>query len=199
MKQVFRIILYGVSSIVVVAALIYAHMQVLVLWKEVALRQALLLDVPARMSHTAFLKKELDAALIKMQKIHTAIPTRDGLVEVVSAISSAALASGISAQVPVVQAQSADAGEATDAPFSDVRIHVVASGDPAALASFLHRVEHLPYILRVVSWKIDTAAQTTVSSFTSTVPVDAPKVVSLPGSSFEADIAIVTKKKGIVP
>ncbi len=199
MKQIFRIVLYILAVGVLVALLVYAHIQVRLLWKEVALRQALLQDVPARMSHTATLKKELDTALLNMQGIHRAIPTRDGLVGVVSEISTAAVSAGISAQVPVVQEGVAGEAETPDAPFSDVRIHILASGDPAALASFLYKIEHLPYILRVVSWKIDTTAQTTVSSFTSTVPSDAPSVVSLPGSSFEADIAIVTKKKDIVP
>lgn len=198
MKQSIRISLYALVIILCIAGIFYAHTKVRSLWENVALRQALLQDVPARTTYTANLKKEFDATLVKMENIRATVPSSDGLVEVVSAISAAAVTSGISAQVPIVQENVPETEDGATA-FSDVRIHVVASGSPAALASFLHRVEHLPYLLRVVSWKIDTTQQSAITSFTSAAPTDTPQVTSLRGSSFEADIAIVTRKEGAVP
>lgn len=193
MNTILRITLYILGGAFLIGALLYAHVTVRSLWSDVALRQALLRDVPARTSKTSALKKELDTALLSMESIHATIPPSDDLVAVVSAISSAAISSGISAQVPVVQT-TAKTVSTTDI-FSDVRIRVVASGTPGALASFLYKVEHLPYMLRVASWKIDTLQQTAVSSFTSDVPTGT--IVATPplGSSLEADIALVTRKK----
>ncbi len=187
--------LYIAGVAVLFGCIAYVHILVSGLWEDVALRQEVLRDVPAQSSRTSALKKELDGALASLQLIHASIPPTDGLVGVVSAISAAAVSSGISAQVPVVQSNTPTDNPNPDGLFTDVRIHVVASGNPAALASFLHRVEHLPYLLRVVSFKIDTIQQTAITSFTSDAP--ASSVIPTPplGSSLEADIAIVTRKK----
>lgn len=195
MKQIFRISLYLVILCVLVAGLVWAHIYVRVAWKDAAFRQALLQDIPAQTSRTSALKKDLDSALASLQAIHVTIPQTDGLVEVVSAISAAAVSSGISAQVPVVQSNAPVQSPAPEGVFADVRIHVVASGNPAALASFLYRVEHLPYMLRVVSFKIDTTHQTAITSFSSEAPASSVQSPPLLGSSLEADIAIVTRKK----
>ena len=192
MKQLVRITLYILGIGALFAVSIYAHTIVRSVWQDIAVRQALLHDVETQTSQTAILKKMLDAASADMAKVNATIPTRDGLVEVVSFISAEAVASGITAQVPIVEAAEVDPSATPDAVFADVRIHIVASGQPAALASFLHRVEHLPYIVRVVSWNIDAIKTASIVPFGSEVPAG-EQVAPAAGSSLNADISLIIK------
>lgn len=192
MKQMFTLLVYGICILGLLVAIVFAHRTVYSLWEEVARRQALLQDVPAQTSRTAVLKKDLDTALVSMEAINATVPNREELVGVVSAISAAALASGVSAQVPQVQPNIPASTASPDEQFAEVRIRVVASGRPSALALFLYKIEHLPYILHAAAWKIDTLTQTAVTSFSGTAPVDAPQASPAPGSSLEADITVLT-------
>jgi hypothetical protein len=199
MKQIFRILIYCLIIGLFLAGIFLIHKRVIVMWRDVALRQAVLQDAPRQASQTAALKKDLDSALLKMQSINATIPTNDQLVDVISAISKVVTASGVSAQVPIVKENvEVENTESTDI-FTDVHIYIVASGSPAALASFLYRIEHLPYVLHVVSWKIDTIQQAAVTSFTANGQTEAPGVAPQLGSSLEADIVVVTKKESLTP
>lgn len=40
--------------------------------------------------------------------------------------------------------------------YVDIRLTVKGSGNPADLVSFLYQVEHLPYLLRVPTWRVTT-------------------------------------------
>lgn len=192
MKQPIRIIVYVFIIILLVGGSVYVDTIVRSIWHDIAVRQAFLQDVQAQTSHTAVLKKKLDAATADMSKVNATIPRKDGLVEVVSLISAEAVASGIAAQVPVVEAAQVNPETTPDEGYSDVRIHIVASGQPAALASFLHRVEHLPYVLHVASWKIDTIQTASIAPFTNEAPAgeQAPPAT---GSSLIADISLIIK------
>lgn len=192
MKQIIRIVFYVFGLSILVATSVYAHMQVRSLRHGIAAQQALVQDVQAQTSHITVLKKTFDTATSDMTKVNATIPRRDGLVDVVSLISAEAVNAGIAAQVPVVQAAKVNPGATPGDAFSDIRIHIIASGQPAALASFLHRVEHLPYILRIASWKIDTTQTTIITPFTSEVP-DGAQAAPTTGSSLEADISLIIK------
>lgn len=193
LKKNIPLVIHGFILLAFLGGIIYAHMKVRTLLKDVAERQAILQDTPAETIRAVTMKKDLDRALIDMKSIYETIPTEDGLVDAIAAISGAAVASEISAQLPVVGAKILSPDEASDDLFSDVRIHVLASGDPAALASFLYRVEHLPFILRVVFFKIDTIQQSSIASYAGSVPSEASNFNRVLESSLEAEIAIVTK------
>lgn len=204
MKNGIRLTIYIFIIILSVLCIVFVHVHVNALWREVAARQALLEDVPAQLNHTATLKKELETATREMKGMYAAIPTRDGLVAVISEISGVAVATGVSAQLPIVEASSASptpvpstsVSPAPYNPFSDVRIRIVASGDVTALAAFLYRVEHLPYLLRIVSWKIDTLQQAAISSFASTVPNDGQAIPTpVLGTSLVAEVSIVVRQQ----
>lgn len=197
-KKIVPAISYSLCIVALVGGIVFFHNRVRVLWKEEGERQVLLQKLPAETIQTSILKKQLDAALVRMKSIDATVPSEDGLVGVIVAISRAAIDAGISAQVPVVGAKIIDDDAPSDDLFSDVRIHIIASGDPAALAAFLYRVEHLPYLLRVVHLKIDTIQQSSVASFTGPTQNNPQDLVPVLGSSLQAELAIVTKKKDTV-
>ncbi|HLC49197.1 MAG TPA: hypothetical protein VJI96_02320 [Candidatus Andersenbacteria bacterium] len=201
MRHSIRVIWYTLAIIFLMVTIGIVHTKVIVLWKEVARRQEVLQDVPAQERRTDALQKELDAATADMQVLYGSAPTREGLVDVIAAISQAAAISGISVQVPTVKVNSTSptpipktsVSPLPQNTFSDVRIHIVGAGDIAALASFLYRVEHLPYILRIASWKIETMAQSSASSFVGTAPSDSKQVLPPVNSSLVADLVIVVR------
>ncbi|MDA1168968.1 MAG: hypothetical protein O3A36_01360 [bacterium] len=198
MKQLFRILIYVFCLSLLVGGIVYVHIHVSVLWRDAELRLVQLLDVPAQTSHTTALKKRFDLASAEMDTIYAAIPTRDELVAVVAAISAEAIRSGISAQVPIVQTAKIPEEGTAPTRFEDVRIQIVASGQPAALALFLHRVEHLLYILHLASWKIDTMQKSSVTPFTSEV-LSGEQVAPPLSTSLEASISLIIQNKPLTP
>jgi len=197
LKKFIPLATYLLCTGVLLAGTIYAHTKVRTLSKDVTARQAILQQIPAETIQKSILKKELDTALSSMGLIDKTVPTEDGLVGVITAISQAAIVSGISAQLPVVGAKIISKDAPSEDIFSDVRIHIIASGDPATLSSFLYRVEHLPYIIRIVFFKIDTIQQSSIASFAGPVQPGQQNLIPVLGSSLEAELAIVTKKKNI--
>lgn len=203
LNQILWIAFYVFCIALLLSGIMFFHTRVVALWKDVTFRQTVLQNIPIETDQTVFLRKELSSGLDTMKQISETVPTEDGLVGVVAAISTAAIDSGIAAQVPVVSTRVVgDVNEEEDDTlqdlFSDVRIQIVASGDPSALAAFLYRVEHLPYILRVAHWKIDTIQQVSVVPFYGTrtqSTLDGNKAL---GSSLNAEVSIVTRKKIIV-
>ncbi|MEK7499454.1 MAG: hypothetical protein AAB649_02515 [Patescibacteria group bacterium] len=202
LKQIVWISLYVLCVVLLLSGIIFFHSRVVVLWKDVTFRQMVLQNIPAETNQIVALRKELSSGRAIMKKISPTVPTEEGLVGVVAAISKAAIDSGIAAQVPVVTSSIVKDKKTEDETsqdlFSDVRIQIVASGDPAALADFLYRVEHLPYILRFAFWKIDTIQQSSVIPFTGITREKPPNSEVVLKSSLNAEVSIVTRKKIIV-
>ncbi len=191
-----RISFYVVLLGGLVGAIWYADTQVRALRERAAVAQRELQDVPRRTANSLTLKKELALLTEQMKTIYQGTPSTNQLPDVIANISALAASSGVSAQVPVVQESAGKEKEKAMDSFSDVRIHVAASGDPENLATFLYRIEHLPYVMRVVSWTIDTTRQVAISSFTGVAPPAPGGEEAAPrGSSLEADIVIVTKNE----
>ena len=199
MKQWLRLTIYIIEFLCVGGLIWYIDVRFSVLREEVALQQKTLQDIPAQIAQTAMLKKDFSALQENMKGIYAQTPTRDQLPELIATISAVAVETGVAAQVPIVKEDAAGASDKEDAEsedaFSDVRIHIVASGNPANLLAFLYRVEHLPYVLYFASWSIDTTRQVAVSTYTAIVPDEAAEEASASrGSSLEADIVILTKQ-----
>jgi Tfp pilus assembly protein PilO len=198
LKKNLPYIIHGVVVVSLLGGIVFLHMKVRTLWLDVATRQTVLQSIPDETAQTATMKKDLDQAQETMREVNTTIPTEDGLVDVIAAISQAAVAAQISAQLPVVGTKLVTEDEKSDDTFSDVRIHILASGNPAALASFLYKVEHLPYLLRVVFLKVDTIQQSSIASYAESIPQEIFNGKRVLQSSLEAEVAIVTRKKDIL-
>ncbi len=181
-------ILLVILIVATLAAIGFAHVKLLSIRSDVAMRQQRIDAAPKEMQETDRLKKELSDAQNKMDSLQKMTVRRDGLPEVVSAIQETAVLAGVSAQVPQVQQNTSKGSPASD-PLDDVRFHVSASGTPIALMGFLYRIEQLPYLLHVASWSIDTTHVVALNFFSS-VPATSPLPNAPQGSSLEADIVI---------
>ncbi len=195
-----RLVLYILVISISIVGIWVAHGEVRELWADTATKYSILQNIPAQASRTDFLEKDLESALSQMDDIRTAITTRDGLVDVISEITISAKRFGVSVQVPTVQENSKSpspspaADDVSQESFSSIRIRVIGSGTPTALASYLHYIEHIPYILSIVSWKIDTTQQTSVASFSEIVP-SSESVSTVTGSSLSAEIEILMQEE----
>lgn len=185
-------IIYIFLIIGCIVGIAYAHMRVTSMRSDIAMRQQRIDAAPREMQETDRLKKELTSATDTVSELKHATVTRDGLPDVVSAISKSAVSVGVSAQVPQVTQNTGKGSPATD-PLDDVRIHISASGTPAALMGFLYTVEQLPYLLHIASWSIDTSHVVALNFFSS-APTNKPLPNAPQGSSLEADIVIAISK-----
>jgi Tfp pilus assembly protein PilO len=179
-----------VLGLLMLTAILLCMMRVQEIRQGIAERHRVLEDAPAEGQRVTFLKRKLTEAESVFARVAALVPSRDGLVDVVTAISNAAKDSGVSVQIPQVELA------AGDAPLvEDVHLQIRGAGSPAALVAFLHRVEHLPYILRITSWTIDSTQQVTVNSFTGVAPPDARVTKESRGSSLMVNVMISTKKQ----
>lgn len=170
----------------------FVHIHMLSIRSDIAMRQQLIDAAPREMKETERLKKELVSATKTVDALKHMTVTRDGLPDIVSAISLSATSLGVAAQVPQVTQDTGKGSPASD-PLDDVRIHISASGTPTALMGFLYKVEQLPYLLHIASWSIDTSHLVALNFFSS-APTGKPLPSAPQGSSLEADIVIAIAK-----
>ena len=200
MRQWIRLAIYIAEFLCIGGLIWYIDGRFRISREDIALQEQTLQDIPAQIAQTSMLERDFSALQEKMKEIYAQTPTRDQLPEAIATISAAAADAGVAMQVPIVGEDAvspAGTGDAeSDDAFSDVRIHIVASGNPANIMAFLYRVEHLPYVLHFVSWSVDTTRQVAVSTHSGIAPEETGAQSSaLRGSSLEADIIIVIRKK----
>jgi hypothetical protein len=198
MKPVVSYIGITVLILGCVVGIVIMHLKVSAMRHDVAGRQHQLDLAPQEEVQTIKMKKELVSSQNTFLDLQKMIVSSDGLPDVITAISSAAASSGVTAQVPQVaqdigkNAQPVG-GLPTDT-LQNVRMHISASGNPTSLILFLYKIEQLPYLLYIASSTIDTTHQVSLSSFFSVAPTDKAAPPAVQGSSLEADIVITTSK-----
>lgn len=176
-----------------IAGIIFLYINVVQTWNDVAVRQQKLDAAPAETIEIAKMKKEFTAAQQTFSSLQKMTVQRDALPDVVTAIMKAGTDSGVVVQVPEVSQNTVKGSPASDS-LQDVRMHISASGSPAALIGFLYRLEQLPYLLYLASWNIDTTHQVSLSAFSGVAPTATPIPAAPEGSSLETDIIISTMK-----
>ncbi|MGH9858347.1 MAG: hypothetical protein ACRD4B_10930, partial [Acidobacteriota bacterium] len=109
------------------------------------------------------------------------IVSRQEVGDVVSFIEQEGVRQGISARVSdIEEEQQLDQfGNqiAASGPLVDVRLTIMADGPPENLVSFLHSMEHMPYLSQVDNWEITTTRTrpTTIPPAGQTGETDAPR------------------------
>lgn len=188
MKQSTR---YGFMICIVilcVAAAVFLHIRVRDIRIHNAEQMRTLEDAPAQDHQTRMMQKELLNVEEKLKRISTIVVSQDELVDVVESISQTAQQSGVQVQVPEVQTDPTASGV-----VEDIRIRMNAVGSPAALTAFLYRLEHLPYLIRIASWSLNSAHISSMQSFVGIAPADKLASKTKSGSSLavEAIISII--------
>lgn len=185
MKGIVRYTLAVCIAIACVGASILLHTRVATLRTDIAYRLRLLEAAPLADQRSQELKKELQKAQDAMKKISPALVSRDNLVQVVNDVSSVAKASNVTVQIPEVQPDAEQEGV-----LQDVRVRMNAVGSPSNLVAFIYRLEHLPYLLRIVSWKLDVSSAASPQSFVGAVPPDSSASATTSGGTLLVDVIV---------
>lgn len=188
-----KTIFLGLVLVLCIGGIVAIHIRVLAARSDIALRQQQLDAAPEESQKTSRLKKQLQVGQTIIQGLQGMLISRDNLPDVVSAISQTALASHVAADVPQL-AQNTTKGSPVSDPLDDVRIHISASGDTSALIVFLYRIEQLPYLMHIASWRIDATHQVSLPFLSASAPTNQPLPPPAQGSSLEADVVISIKK-----
>ncbi len=190
MKPFLRYFFMVCVVCVCIVAVSMLHARIRELRISIAERIAYIEHAPAQQQRFMQSQEQLRAAQDKLKQISTIVVSQDDLSEVVKNISLAANSSGVTVQIPDVASDAQSSGA-----FEDVRIRMNAVGSPAALVSFLYRLEHLPYVIRLSSWNLDTTYQSQLQSFVGLVPPDAKAPKPATGSALAVEAVISLMKQ----
>ncbi len=175
---------------VCVVAVSMLHVRIRELRISIAERIAYIEHAPAQQQRFMQSQEALHLAQEKLKRISDIVVSQDELSAVVKNISLAASASGVTVQIPDVTSDPQSTGT-----LDDVRIRMSAVGSPAALVAFLYRLEHLPYVIRLSSWNLDTTYQSQLQSFVGLVPPDAKAPKPATGSALAVEAVISLMKR----
>lgn len=117
--------------------------------------QRALQNVPQQVSQQTSLAVEIDKHRHDISRLRAYVVERQNIGEVIAAIEAAGHRHKLSVQIADV-AEASPLSESSDELLSDVRLKLTAVGRPEAMLRFLHTVEHVPYLLYLESWQLDT-------------------------------------------
>ncbi len=199
MKQIVRVLIVVCVACACIGVSLFLHGRIRTLRDSIAKITHALAIAPEQGQRERVLQKELITVEEKLKKISSIVVSEDGLVDVVGSIVKAAQSSGVAVQVPEVSSDPTATGV-----LQDVYIRLNAVGSPSALVMFLYRLEHLPYLVKLSSWSLDTTQQSSLRAFARLAPLDAalpagrqarstPELKS--GSVLAVEIVIATMKR----
>ncbi len=117
---------------------------------------------------------------------------RDDLVKVVTAIEGEAARASVAVTIPLVAEQKKvdenGVPIANSGSTFDVRLQISATGDPVKLLQFAQAVEHLPYLLTLSTFKMQTTTANQNSLVANSPDKTAP--VTAASGQLEADLII---------
>lgn len=194
-KWVLRVLLL----LVVLGGVCYARIQVKGVWQYNREQYGRLEQLPQRLMHASLLQVELDEYERDVERLRRYIVASEELIEVVADIESEGIKYNIDVHVSDLQKElvlDEKSGKLVEpnGPLQDVRVHVTVSGSPEDIVAFLHGMEHLPYLLRVVSWKVGVDQAVGGGVFAGQAPgVDSEEALESTGYG-EAEVLVTTKK-----
>lgn len=125
--------------------------------------------------HQAALVERLVKHEKEIKRIRTMVPGRDEISQVVELIEREAKSEGVAVLVPRIGEEPVydENGVVIErtGPASVVRLKIEGVGDPLALLNFMHAVEHLPYLLRPVSFTLEKSAGAAAVGRANVAPV----------------------------
>lgn len=113
---------------------------------------------PALRSHYASQEAELRRRQDEITQIQSLVISRDNVGQVVGEIERTAGSAGATLQIPKVEEKFVQDEKGQPilpaGPLFDVRIKLVANGQPKQLLNLLYAIEHMPYLLYLESWDL---------------------------------------------
>jgi len=169
------------------------HQMVAGLGQQVAEQRLALEQSPQEESYQASLRSELGRRSFDIERIRKYVLRRDKIVDVVAAIEEEGKRYGVVVEVPDI-AEELELGEGgvlvePTGPLQDVRMRVEAWGEPSTVISWLHGVEHLPYLLYIRSWDLKTGKAVPARGVTA--PTAAGRGEAAPVYTGYVDMAVI--------
>ena len=156
MKKIIAQLLIRTLIVVGIGVGLYvAHVQVVELKNKQAEDVARLERVPQLELEIANQQADFDKRAFDITRIQDLLIGRNDIPSVVASIEQEGASQGVSVTVPeITEIQQVDAkGKVLppSGPTQDIGIKVSAQGDPDAIITFVHLIEHLPHLLYVES------------------------------------------------
>lgn len=168
---------------------------------EVVLQQARVDAAPQAQSEYIQLQQSLKRYEDNVQQVSALLIPAEGVGAFVSQLERVAAAAGVTTRIPDVREEVKldDGGNpiTSTGPFQEVRLTVLAVGEPAALLRFMHAVEHLPTIVHFPRWRLTAsrAAANRLIAPPPAAPAATPDpVIAARRAALEATIIVTTLK-----
>ena len=172
----------AVLLVLLVAGMVWLWGDVRRLRDEVGAARQTFIELPQKVQQQDVLAKELHDRQHDIDRIEAFVVERDQIAEVVNTLESVARTHQVNVRIADIEEEKLVDSQGntleSSGPISDVRITLVAFGDPAQLTSFLHAVEYMPYLLSIPEWRINGTSVSLPQGTLSQVPSQEP-----PGSS----------------
>jgi hypothetical protein len=161
MKSVIIWIIYTTILALLVGGVVYAHRVVSGVKQEVDMQHRILDRSPTDVLYAATIRSQFAAHASRLDTIRQYVIKQEQIVEAVSTIENEGVRHRVAVRVPTIQEEESEEATTSSDVLKNIRLDVVATGDPIQLMRFLHSIEHAPYLLHVRSWHLNTAATTT--------------------------------------
>lgn len=134
--------------------------------------QVELQNVPQQILHRTDLAQSLEARQHDINRLHTLIPSRQEVAGMLTALEAEAGKQNIVVEVTDISEVVVEKDTQPSEDFVVAQIKILADGRAIDLLSFLHQVEHLPYLITLSDWQV-AAAGTGANQGISAVEVPA--------------------------
>lgn len=129
----------------------------------------------------------------RLRPIENYLPRREAIGDVVAAIESVARKNNVTVIVPEITDDVRLDSNRKPIPqagrYRDVQLVVQAYGDPVQLLTFLHGVEHLPYVVKVPDFELTTDYAALPTALSVSLPTTTPAPDS-PAGFLEAGVVL---------
>lgn len=180
--------------VLVIAGMFWAW-SILTNYRESVLGQALVLERrPEEQISFASVQAEINRRQDDFETVRSLIVERNDLGEVIGSIERVAGTSNVLVSLPEVEERQLVDESGTivppSGPIQEVRISIVASGDPRDLLDFIYRVENLPYLVWFEGWRLDTEKQVTQNTFVNAPSERFEQVLAGPQAVLDATLFV---------
>lgn len=149
---------------------------------EVRLQQARVDAAPQAQSEYIQLQQSLERYHHDLQRVTALLTPAEAVGDLVGQLEREAAAHRITMRIPDIKEEVKldDSGQpvVSTGPFQEVRVTMLAVGEPVNLLSFVHAVEHLPVVLRFAGWEL-TVSRTAAARAIVPTPVP-PEITPTP-------------------
>lgn len=128
------------------------------------------------------LKEHLNTHQEKVDKIEQIIPPKNKIGSIINSFKEEATKRNIDVKVPTVEEKmikkNGSKPKKQEGPIRTISLKVNSSGEPISLVNYMHSMEHMPWLLRVTDFSLNTDSKTTQTNSLGYAPANNP-----PGSA----------------